>query len=60
VGDGITCPDCGTDVESADQLTDGPEVTELETDDDGSIRLYGNRDLFLCENCRRPLGVGGS
>lgn len=60
MGDTLTCPECGTDIESADQLEDGPEVAELETDDDGSIHLYGKRDLFLCENCRNPLGLYSS
>jgi len=29
----------------------------VETSDDGSIHLYENHDLFLCKNCRKPLGI---
>jgi hypothetical protein len=33
------------------------EVPAVETSEDGSINLYENHDLFLCSNCRKPLGI---
>lgn len=57
MADTITCPDCGEVAESADDLVAGESVPEVETTDTGSINLYGNRNLFLCSNCRKMLGV---
>lgn len=55
----LSCPDCGTEVESAEQLVAEHEVTELDVED-GAFNLFGSRDLYLCEDCRTPLGVGHS
>ena len=33
------------------------EVPEFDEDEDGGFHLYGNRDLFLCKNCKNPLGI---
>ncbi|MFC4439309.1 MULTISPECIES: hypothetical protein [Natrialbaceae] len=52
----LNCPECETAIRSKDQLEEGHEVSELAFEDDG-ISLYGNRNLFLCKNCKRPLGV---
>ncbi len=52
----LTCPNCETTIESKAQLTEGHEVTELGFDGK-NISLYGNRNLFLCKNCKRPLGI---
>lgn len=57
MADEITCSECGHVAESADDLETGESVPEVETSDDGSIHLYENHDLFLCKNCRKPLGV---
>lgn len=52
------CPECGNDIESADDFVQEGTVEEVESDGD-SFSLYGNkRDLFLCKGCRKPLGVG--
>jgi hypothetical protein len=55
----MECPDCGTEIESTADL-EQTEVAEVETDDDGSFELYGNEDLYLCNGCKKPLGVGRS
>lgn len=57
MGDSVTCPECGAEVESMDELEKDHEVAEIEADDDG-FNHYGNRDLFLCKGCKEPLGVG--
>lgn len=59
MADKIDCPECGKEIESADELEKHGEVHEIETDDD-SFSLFGNRDLFLCKDCKKPLGVGRS
>jgi len=52
--------ECGNDIESADDLV-AQEVKEVDTDDDGSVNVYGNeRNLYLCSNCRKPMGIGRS
>ena len=56
MGDTLTCPECGKDVESADELESGHEVAEVEIEDDGSFSLFENHDLFLCKDCKNPLG----
>jgi hypothetical protein len=53
----LTCPECGETAESIDDLEEGGEVTEVEAGERGSLNLYENRDLFLCKNCRKPLGI---
>jgi hypothetical protein len=57
MSDTLSCPECETEIDSIDGLERGGEIAEIEGDDDGSISLFGNRDLFLCRNCRRPLGM---
>ncbi|MEF8821989.1 MAG: hypothetical protein V5A52_06905 [Halovenus sp.] len=56
MGDTLTCDNCGQEIESADDLEEH-EVPEIETKKDGSLNLWGNNNLYLCKNCRRPLGV---
>ncbi|WP_049906709.1 hypothetical protein [Halorubrum tebenquichense] len=58
MSDTITCPECGEEVDSVEQLEEGHEVPEIEVEDDGSFSLFRNRDLFLCKNCKNPLGMG--
>ncbi|WP_254767862.1 hypothetical protein [Salinilacihabitans rarus] len=55
--DELTCPGCGNTAESKAHLEEAHEVAELEFDGE-EIALYGNRNLFLCRSCKRPLGVG--
>jgi len=56
----LECAECGNEVESAEDLV-AQEVEEIDTDDDGSVSHYGSkRDLFLCKDCREPMGVGRS
>jgi hypothetical protein len=57
MGDTMTCPGCGETVDSVEQLETTHEAPEIEENDDGSITLFGNNDLFLCKNCKNPLGV---
>jgi uncharacterized Zn finger protein (UPF0148 family) len=57
MGDTITCPECGATVDSMEQLEREHEVHEIEAEEDDSFSLFGNRDLFLCKNCKNPLGV---
>ncbi len=57
MGDTLTCPECGKEIESMDHLETAHEVAEVEPEDDGSFTLYENHDLFLCEGCKKPLGV---
>ena len=57
MSDTITCSECGEVAESADGLTVEESVPMVETDDDGGIHLYENNNLFLCSNCRKPLGI---
>ncbi len=57
MADTLTCPECGMEVDSATELVSEHEVTEIETSEDDSIHLFENRDLFLCEGCKKPLGV---
>ena len=55
--DTMTCPDCGTDIESTDDLEESEELTEIETDGE-TVSPYRDKtgDLFLCSGCKRPLG----
>ncbi|MFB6251220.1 MAG: hypothetical protein ABEI27_05970 [Halobellus sp.] len=57
MSDEVTCPECGTSIDSTDELEVREGVPEVEADDDGSLHLYESRDLFLCQDCRKPLGV---
>ena len=57
MGDSVTCPDCGAEIESTDGLEAGPNVAEIEAGEDGSISVYRNRDLFLCKQCKNVVGV---
>ncbi|MFU8870120.1 hypothetical protein [Natronococcus sp.] len=52
----LACPDCETTIESKDQLEEGDEVSEIEFDGE-NLRLYRNRNLLHCKNCKRPLGI---
>jgi len=56
MSDTVSCSECGETFESVAALEEH-EVPEIEADDDGSFSLFGNRDLFLCENCKNPLGM---
>jgi predicted RNA-binding Zn-ribbon protein involved in translation (DUF1610 family) len=60
MGDTLSCSECGTEVDAADELEADREVAEVDTSEDGSIHLFENRDLFLCENCKNPLGISRS
>ena len=53
----LFCPECEKEIESTDDLEEGGEITEIETEDDGAVTLFENHDLFLCEGCKRPLGT---
>jgi hypothetical protein len=57
MADSLSCPECGNEVESTDELEAGHDVSEIEMEDDGSISVYEKRDLFLCKDCKNPLGV---
>ncbi|KTG10135.1 hypothetical protein AUR64_11105 [Haloprofundus marisrubri] len=57
MGDTLTCEECGAAVESVEQLEEGQEVVEMQEESDGSIRLFESRNLFLCKNCKNPLGL---
>ncbi|MEF8812229.1 MAG: hypothetical protein V5A55_00175 [Halovenus sp.] len=57
MGDTLSCPECGEEVESAEELETQHDVPEVEVDDDGSLTLFENNDLFLCKNCKKPLGM---
>jgi DNA-directed RNA polymerase subunit RPC12/RpoP len=54
----IECPECGAEIESMDQL-ESEELHEIHSTPKGGIG-YGEatRNLYLCTNCRKPLGVG--
>lgn len=58
MGDTLTCPECGNEAESIEELDAEHEVPEVDVQDDGSISLFENHDLFLCEGCKAPLGFG--
>lgn len=57
MSDTLECPECEASIDSTDGLETGGEVAEVEPEEDGSFQLYENHDLFLCKNCRKPLGV---
>lgn len=56
--DSVECPDCGAQIESEEHV-EVQEVSEIESRPKGGIG-YGEAtsDLFLCKNCKKPLGVG--
>ena len=56
--DTVECPDCGAQIESEDQV-EVQEVREIESRPKGGIG-YGTEtnNLFLCKDCKKPLGVG--
>ena len=56
MGDTLTCDECGNEIESADDL-EQTEITEVEPQENGKLNLYGRTNLFLCKECRKPLGV---
>jgi len=56
MGDTLTCDECGHEIESTDDLEE-KEVPEIEAEENGSINLWGSNDLYLCKDCRKPLGV---
>lgn len=57
MNESVSCPDCGVETGAANDLESGPTVPAIETDDDGTISLYGSRDCFVYWNCRATLGV---
>ncbi|MES3517316.1 MAG: hypothetical protein PPP58_06600 [Natronomonas sp.] len=59
MGDTITCPECGDEAESMEELEAAHkrEIPEFDADEDGEFNLFGKKDLFLCKSCRNPLGV---
>lgn len=57
MGDTLTCPGCGEEIHSTDEVEVQEDVPEVEVNEDRSFNLYGNRDLFLCKNCKKPLGM---
>lgn len=59
MGDTITCPECGDTAESMEELEKAHkhEVPEFEETEDGEFNLFGNKDLYLCKNCKNPLGM---
>lgn len=59
MGDTIDCPECETTIESADDLEKHEDIHDIDIEDD-EFSLHGNRDLFLCKGCKKPLGVGNS
>lgn len=58
VTESVQCPECGELIESMDQI-DTEEVQEITSKPKGGIG-YGEatHNLYLCKNCRKPLGVG--
>lgn len=60
MSDTISCSECGTTAESTDDFEVEQTVVEVETEPDGSFNLFEKRDLFLCKDCRNPLGVSRS
>jgi uncharacterized protein with PIN domain len=60
MSDTLSCPECDEEIESTDELETGEQVPEVEEDDDGSLTLFQNHDLFLCKNCKKPLGMSRS
>lgn len=59
MADSITCPGCGEEVESAAALEEH-EAPEIEVNDDGTLNVYENRDLYLCKSCKQTLGTSRS
>lgn len=57
MGDTLTCSGCGEEIETADDMEVEEDVPELEVNEDRSFNLFGNRDLFLCKNCKKPMGM---
>ncbi len=59
MSDTITCPECGDEAETMEELNEAHQhdVPEFEEDEDGGLHLFENKDLFLCKNCKNPLGV---
>ncbi|PSP33331.1 hypothetical protein BRC64_03805 [Halobacteriales archaeon QH_10_67_22] len=59
MGETITCPDCGDEVESMEDMEAAHKhaVPEFGVEEDGDFSLHGNKDLFLCNSCKNPLGV---
>lgn len=56
MGDELSCSECGATADSIDDLEKSGEVTGLEVENDGSFNLFEKNDLFLCADCREPLG----
>lgn len=59
MGDTITCPECGDEAESIEELEEAHkhEVPTFDVDEDGEFTVYGNNDLYMCKNCKNPLGT---
>lgn len=55
----LKCSECGAEHDSLDDF-EHETVQEVETDEDGSISVYGKTDLYLCKDCRKAMGVGHS
>ena len=53
----LTCPDCGKEIESTDDIEEAEELTEIKTDGKG-VSPYRDKtgNMFLCKGCKRPLG----
>lgn len=58
--DTVTCSECGMKAESKDDVEIEHDIDEIEIDDDNGFNLFAKRDLFLCKECRNPLGVSRS
>ena len=46
--------------ESKDDVEIEHDIDEIEIDGDNGFNLFAKRDLFLCKECRNPLGVSRS
>ncbi|MBX0321785.1 hypothetical protein EGH21_01945 [Halomicroarcula sp. F13] len=54
----MTCPDCGAQIEDADDLGAGRRVHRLTLDDTGSVTVVNDETVTLwhCENCDLVVG----
>jgi len=58
MGDTMSCEECGNEAKSSDDL-EKTEVAEI-TVDTTEVNQKGKKDLFLCKECKKPMGVGHS
>ncbi|WP_101297297.1 hypothetical protein [Halegenticoccus soli] len=61
----LACPDCGAEIGSKGDLEPGETVRELTFEEPSSagdrprvVLGAGQRNLWLCKNCGKVLGVG--